>query len=80
MDSPYNKPSLEYLRLGQDRLLFDRFVLISRATIRGTLLVGVIQVLAGLLVLLVFGIETWLLYGVVILICSAGCRCFWREI
>lgn len=62
--------ALSPLRPGHDRLLFDRFVLISRATIKGTLLVGVIQGLAGSLVLLVFGIDTWLLWGFVTLICS----------
>ncbi|MBI5585095.1 MAG: AI-2E family transporter [Deltaproteobacteria bacterium] len=62
--------ALSPLRQGHDRLLFDRFVLISRATIKGTLLIGVIQGLVGSLVLLVFGIDTWLLWGFVTLICS----------
>jgi predicted PurR-regulated permease PerM len=61
---------LSPLRHGYERLLFDRFALISRASIKGTLLVGIIQGLAGALVLLVFGIDTWLLWGFVTLILS----------
>jgi len=61
---------LSPLRRGYERLLFDRFALISRASIKGTLLVGIIQGLAGALVLLVFGIDTWLLWGFVTLILS----------
>lgn len=50
--------------------LYARFVVISRATVKGTLLIGLTQGLLGAITLLVFGIDTWLLWGAVMVILS----------
>ncbi len=47
-------------------LLMDRFVLISRATLIGTVTVALIHGTLGAITLLIFGVKTWLLWGVVI--------------
>ncbi|MDZ7860128.1 MAG: AI-2E family transporter [Candidatus Krumholzibacteriota bacterium] len=53
-----------------ERLIFKRFVEISRATVRGTFLIGLIQGAAGTLILLFFGFKSWLLLGVIMAIFS----------
>jgi predicted PurR-regulated permease PerM len=45
--------------------IMERFVSISRAAVRGTLLIGLIQGGLGALTLLIFGVSTWLLWGIV---------------
>jgi predicted PurR-regulated permease PerM len=59
---------LSPLRAEYEERIMQRFILISRATINGTLLVGLIQGAIGALTLLVFGVQTWVLWGVVIII------------
>ncbi|MEP6786659.1 MAG: AI-2E family transporter [Sphingomonadales bacterium] len=49
---------------GQRRLLFHRFVAVVRATIKGTLIVAVLQGLIGGFIFWVLGIEGALLWGV----------------
>jgi len=61
---------LSPLRNEYENLLFDRFLLISRASIRGTVLIGVIQGTLGALTFLAFGIKTWLLWGFVMVVMS----------
>ncbi len=51
-------------------LIFLRFFQVSRATIRGTLVVGIIQGSMGALTLLIFGVKTWALWGFVMVILS----------
>ncbi|HPY96620.1 MAG TPA: AI-2E family transporter [Candidatus Cloacimonadota bacterium] len=50
--------------------LFDTFTRISRATVKGTLIIGLVQGGLGALILWAFGIDTWLLWGFVMVICS----------
>lgn len=50
--------------------IFSRFRNVSRATIVGTILVGLIQGTVGALTLLIFGIESWILWGAVMLVIS----------
>lgn len=54
---------LSPLRKQYDELLFLRFLMISRATIRGTVLIGLAQGSLGALTFLIFGIKSWLLWG-----------------
>jgi predicted PurR-regulated permease PerM len=64
---------LEYLsplRTEYEQMLTSRFLLISRASIRGTLLVGLVQGTIGALTLLIFGVHTWLLWGFVMVLLS----------
>jgi|WetSurMetagenome_2_1015567.scaffolds.fasta_scaffold01606_5 predicted PurR-regulated permease PerM len=49
-------------------VMFKRFVLVSRATVRGTLVVGLIQGTLGGLTLLVFGVKSWVVWGMVMVI------------
>jgi predicted PurR-regulated permease PerM len=51
-------------------LIFNRFVLVSRATVRGTIIVGLIQGTLGGLTLLAFGVKSWLVWGVAMVIMS----------
>ena len=51
-------------------VIFNRFVLVSRATVRGTIIVGLVQGTLGGLTLLVFGVKSWLVWGVVMVIMS----------
>jgi len=53
-----------------EKLIFKRFVEISRATVRGTFVIGLIQGAAGTLILLLFGFKSWLLLGVIMAILS----------
>lgn len=50
--------------------LYSRFLVISRATVKGTLLIGLTQGVLGAITLLIFGIDTWLLWGAVMVILS----------
>ena len=53
-----------------EKMVFSRFVMISRATVKGTLLIGLIQGAIGAVTLLVFGFRSWLVLGVVMIILS----------
>jgi len=53
-----------------EKLIFRRFVEISRATVRGTVVIGLIQGIAGALILLLFGFRSWLLFGVIMAVLS----------
>ncbi len=61
---------LSPLRSQYETMLFERFQLISRASLRGTVLIGVIQGTLGGLTFLMFGIRTWLLWGFVMVVMS----------
>lgn len=49
-------------------LLVNRFISITSATIKGTLLIALLQSFMGTITLWAFGISTWLLWGVVMLV------------
>ncbi len=51
------------LRNEHDRLLIERFVSISRATVKGTLLIGVLQGALGALMFFIVGIPSPLVWG-----------------
>jgi predicted PurR-regulated permease PerM len=58
------------LRQEYKDLLFNRFLQTSRATVKATLLIGLIQGTLGSLTLLIFGIKSWLLWGVIMIVLS----------
>jgi predicted PurR-regulated permease PerM len=53
------------LRKTYQDMIISRFVLVSRATVKGTLVIASIQGTLGALILLIVGVKTWLLWGVV---------------
>jgi predicted PurR-regulated permease PerM len=62
---------LRYLSPVRDEyqnIILNRFLLISRATIVGTILIGIIQGSFGAITLLVFGIKSWLLWGFIMVV------------
>jgi predicted PurR-regulated permease PerM len=61
---------LSPLRQKYDELLFNRFLMISRATIRGTVIIGLTQGFLGAITFLIFGIKSWLLWGFVMVMFS----------
>ena len=52
------------------QMAYSRFVLISRATIKGMFIVGLVDGILGGLTLLIFGVESWLFWGFLIMIFS----------
>ena len=58
------------LRSEYQDMIFSRFLLIARATIKGTFLIGLIQGSLGAIVLLIFGVKPWLILGFVMVILS----------
>ncbi|MBN1758531.1 MAG: AI-2E family transporter [Chitinispirillaceae bacterium] len=61
---------LSPLRDDYEDLIIARFLLISRATVLGTVVIGITQGTFGAVTLLVFGIKSWLLWGVVMVFLS----------
>ncbi len=61
---------LSPLRDDYEDLIISRFLLISRATVLGTVIIGITQGTLGALTLLAFGIKSWLLWGVVMVFLS----------
>jgi predicted PurR-regulated permease PerM len=53
------------LRTHYQDMIISRFVLVSRATLKGTLVIASIQGSLGAIILLIFGVKTWILWGVV---------------
>ena len=49
-------------------MIIARFLLISRATVTGTLILGLVEGTLGAITLLVFGVKAWLLWGFVMII------------
>jgi predicted PurR-regulated permease PerM len=56
------------LRTTYQDMIIMRFLLVSRATVKGTLVIAFIQGSLGAIILLIFGVETWLLWGVVMIV------------
>ncbi len=61
---------LSPLRDKYEEQIIHRFAMISRATVKGTLLIGLLQGIICSITLAVLGIEGWVLWGVIILILS----------
>ena len=55
------------LRTAYQDMIIARFLLVSRATVKGTLVFAIIQGVLGAIVLLIFGVKTWVLWGVVMI-------------
>jgi predicted PurR-regulated permease PerM len=55
------------LRTEYQDMIITRFLLVSRATVKGTLVIAFIQGSLGAIILLIFGVKTWLLWGVVMI-------------
>jgi predicted PurR-regulated permease PerM len=58
------------LRQEYKDLIYSRFLQTSRATIKATLLAGLVQGVLGGATLLIFGIKSWMLWGIVMVIMS----------
>jgi predicted PurR-regulated permease PerM len=58
------------IRADYEEMIISRFLLISRATVMGTVLIGVTQGTIGALALLIFGVKLWLLWGFIMIILS----------
>lgn len=61
---------LSPIRNDYEDLIFSRFLLISRATVAGTLIIGIVQGSLGALALLIFGIKSWILWGFIMIVLS----------
>jgi len=53
-----------------EKMIYERFVEISRATVRGTVGIGLIQGFSGAVILMLFGFKSWLLFGVIMTVLS----------
>jgi predicted PurR-regulated permease PerM len=58
------------IRADYEEMISSRFLLISRATVMVTVLIGVTQGTIGALALLIFGVKLWLLWGFIMIILS----------
>jgi len=61
---------LSPIRDDYEDLIFARFLMISRATVLGTVIIGIIQGSLGAVTLFAFGIRSWLLWGVIMIFLS----------
>ncbi len=59
---------LSPVRSEYQEIILNRFLLISRATILGTILIGLIQGSFGALTLFIFGIKSWLVWGFIMIL------------
>jgi predicted PurR-regulated permease PerM len=73
MDGETLLKRLKYLspiRDDYEDMIFARFLLISRATVLGTVIIGLTQGTIGAVALLIFGVKLWLLWGFIMIILS----------
>ncbi|MFA6475541.1 MAG: AI-2E family transporter [Patescibacteria group bacterium] len=70
--SHFLKTIMHLLPLGDtyEERLYDRFVSTTRATLKGTIVIGVIQGTAGCITLLLAGVPGALFWGVIMIVCS----------
>jgi predicted PurR-regulated permease PerM len=61
---------LSPIRDDYEEMIFARFLLISRATVLGTVIIGLTQGTIGAIALLLFGVKLWLLWGFIMTILS----------
>lgn len=71
------------LGMGRERLLYDRFILTVRATLRVTLIIGGIQGVLGGILFLITGIEGALIWGLLMILMAVvpvvGCSIIWAP-
>ena len=70
MDGERIVKRLKYLspiRDDYEDLIIARFLLISRATVFGTVVIAITQGTIGAIALLIFGVKSWLLWGVIMI-------------
>lgn len=58
------------IRADYEEMISSRFLLISRASVMGTAIIGLTQGTIGGLALLIFGVKLWLLWGFIMIILS----------
>lgn len=56
------------LRSAYQDMIVTRFLMVSRATVKGTIIIATIQGSLGAVILLIFGVKTWLLWGMVMMV------------
>ncbi len=56
------------MRGDYEDMIIARFLLISRATVTGTVILGLLEGTIGAMTLLVFGVKAWLLWGFIMII------------
>lgn len=61
---------LSPLRNRYEERIMKRFAMISRATVKGTVVIGIIQGVIAAITLMIFGVKGWALWSVVILVLS----------
>jgi predicted PurR-regulated permease PerM len=59
---------LSPLRNEYEDMIIDRFLLVSRAVVKGTVVVALIQSCLGAVAMMLFGIKTWILWGFVMFV------------
>jgi predicted PurR-regulated permease PerM len=55
------------MRAAYQDMIIARFLLVSRATVKGTLVIAFIQGALGAIILLIFGVKSWILWGIVMI-------------
>jgi predicted PurR-regulated permease PerM len=55
------------MRATYQDMIVSRFLMVSRATVKGTMVIAFVQGTLGAIILLVFGIKSWMLWGVVMI-------------
>jgi predicted PurR-regulated permease PerM len=61
---------LSPIRDDYEDMIVSRFLLISRASVLGTVIIGLTQGTIGAIALLIFGVKLWLLWGFIMIILS----------
>lgn len=61
---------LSPIRDDYEEMIISRFLLISRASVMGTIVIGIVQGTLGAVTLLIFGVDSWLLWGFVMVMLS----------
>jgi predicted PurR-regulated permease PerM len=55
------------MRAAYQDMIVARFLLVSRATVKGTLVIAFVQGALGAIILLIFGVKSWILWGIVMI-------------
>ena len=53
-----------------EQLMLGKFLSVTRATLKGTLLIGFVQGALGGLALLVVGVDSWVFWAAVMMVCQ----------
>jgi predicted PurR-regulated permease PerM len=62
--------ALSPLKQSYERKIMGHFAMISRATVKGTIVIGLVQGTVSSIALMAFGIQGWVLWGLIIIILS----------